>query len=99
MINHEVVAENLHAELSIVLVDFLPDTHHCRFYYREHLIFEKLVEIHLQVVLLPQVVGTLFERENVALFELPIVLAMLLNRIVRQVHKEVVSFVQIVLLT
>ena len=61
MINHEVIAENFHAELSIVLVYFLSDAHHCHFNDREHLVFEKLIEIHINIVLLSQIFCALIE--------------------------------------
>lgn len=86
-INHEVIAKDLQAELPIVLVDLLTHTHHCRLDYREYVVLQKLVEVDLEVVLLFEVLGSLFKREYIAFLEFTVVLSMLLDRIVSEMHE------------
>ena len=61
-VDHEVVAENLHAELAIVLVNLLTDAHQGGFNDWHHFFFVHFVEVDIDIVLVFQKLLTLFKR-------------------------------------
>ena len=53
-VHHKIVAEYLHAELSVVLVDLLAYAHQCSFNYGDHLFSIHFIEVRIYTILFLQ---------------------------------------------
>ena len=95
-VNHEIVAENLHAELPIVLVNLLSNAHQGRLNDWHHFFFVHFVEVDIDVILVFQKLLTLLKRKDITFLILPVISAMLLDSVVGQMDEHVVNLVQIV---